>query len=61
MFNRQRRASDRSAHLMMVASVIDGLRRDTSGLVDEAALQQYKRLSEELRRCAFAAAARKSA
>ncbi len=61
MFKRQSTASNRAAHLMLVASVIDGLRRETSGIVDDATLQQYRRLSDDLRRCAFATPARKGA
>lgn len=46
-------ASERAAQLMLVASVIDGLRRETSPFVDAATRQHYMLLSEGLRRCAF--------
>lgn len=46
-------AARRAEHLMLVASVIDGLRRETSGFIDEATRAQYEQLSESLRRCAF--------
>jgi hypothetical protein len=57
MIKRQDSSSDRSrsAHLILVAAVIDGLRRETSAYIDEAARRQYERLSEDLRRCAFSA------
>lgn len=61
MIKRQGSSSDRSAHLMLVAAVIDGLRRETSAFIDESARQQYTRLSEELRRCAFLADTRETA
>ena len=43
---------DHPSQLMLVAAVIDGLHRETSLLIDDAAALQYRRLSDELRRCA---------
>lgn len=50
---RKNPAARRADHLMMAASVIDGLRRETSSFIDEATRAQYDQLSETLRRCAF--------
>ena len=50
---RQSTAARKADHLMLVASVIDGLRRETSAFIDDATRLQYQRLSESLRRCAF--------
>ena len=54
MLRRQKKAACSADHLMLVASVIDGLRRETSGMIDDATLLHYQHLSESLRRCAFA-------
>lgn len=56
LMKRTSRPATRADQLMMVAAVIDGLRRDTRGLVDDDTLTHYQRLSDSLRRCAFSGA-----
>lgn len=54
MLRRQTKAASSAGHLMLVASVIDGLRRETRGMIDDATLLHYQHLSDSLRRCALA-------
>ena len=56
MFKRRDPAGERARHLIMMASVVDGLRREASGLIDEAVRGDFERLSDALRRTAFASA-----
>ena len=53
MLRRHKKAASSADHLMLVASVIDGLRRESSAMVDDATLLHFQRLSESLRRCAI--------
>jgi len=54
MLRLQKKATSPAGHLMLAASVIDGPRRDTSGLFDDAIPFHDPHPSESLRRCAFA-------